>query len=145
MLDRVGLIIEIFGQRARTREARLQVPSPFLPLLPALPPAAFREEAAARWCPPKRVRRVLGRLGPCWAPGTSFNHHHSLFSLCFLVNLCTVYCSGGAGSPGVPSDAAGADAGRRQRQEAGVWLRQRGRQRQASPSCVVSDGEASLH
>lgn len=25
VLDRVGLIIEIFGQRARTREARLQV------------------------------------------------------------------------------------------------------------------------
>lgn len=28
VLDRVGLIIEIFAQRARTREARLQAPPP---------------------------------------------------------------------------------------------------------------------
>ena len=28
VMDRVGLIIAIFGQRARTREARLQVPTP---------------------------------------------------------------------------------------------------------------------
>ncbi len=41
MLDRVGMIIEIFGQRARTREARLQVPLPLRASPPRLASLRF--------------------------------------------------------------------------------------------------------
>ena len=58
VIDRTGLILEIFGERARTREGQLQVdlrPSQ----LPALPPRPVVDPpgAAARW------RRLHGRPG----------------------------------------------------------------------------------
>jgi len=63
VMDRVGLIIAIFGQRARTREARLQARRPRLALLQTRRGMAARR--GPRW--PARVWR--GRpalLGTPW-------------------------------------------------------------------------------